>query len=73
MLGFSSKGSWLVPGRISNLLSCSADIRFRAAKAPLAKISPRRKTWGLSTREGLKIISGTRKVLLVSTLIYLLL
>jgi hypothetical protein len=51
MEGFNGIGSWLVPGRMSNLLSSYAEVRFGAKKARSARIIPRRKTWGLSTRE----------------------
>jgi hypothetical protein len=63
--GFSGNTSCLVPGRMSNLLSCFADVTFGAAKAPSAKINPNRKTWGLSTREVSNMISGIGKVFLV--------
>lgn len=53
-----SQHSWLLPGSMSKLLSCSVDVRFGGRKSAIRKNQPQEKNGGLSTREGSKMILG---------------
>jgi hypothetical protein len=64
MSGFRYNGSWLQPGRISNLVIASPDVRFGAWNARSAIIIPSRATCGLRSKDGSKMISGRGKVFL---------